>query len=44
MDGFDVSAFRENETYDVDARIGNYLIRAGYAVLADDEKREPSKA
>lgn len=43
MDGYDVSGFREDGTYDVDDRVGNYLIVAGYAVIASDDKREPRK-
>lgn len=31
MDGFDVSSYRPGATYVVDARVGDYLIRAGYA-------------
>jgi hypothetical protein len=31
MDGFDVSGYRPGATYVVDARVGDYLILAGYA-------------
>jgi hypothetical protein len=31
MDGFDVSGYRPGVTYVVDARVGDYLILAGYA-------------
>jgi hypothetical protein len=31
MDGFDVSNYRPGATYVVDARVGDYLILAGYA-------------
>jgi hypothetical protein len=31
MDGFDVSSYRPGNTYLVDARVGDYLILAGYA-------------
>ena len=31
MDGFDVSSYRPGATYLVDARVGDYLILAGYA-------------
>ena len=31
MDGFDVSGYRPGIGYVVDARVGDYLIRAGYA-------------
>jgi hypothetical protein len=31
MDGFDVSSYRPGVTYIVDARVGDYLILAGYA-------------
>jgi hypothetical protein len=36
MDGFDVSAFRVNQVYTVDGRIGSYLVIAGYAVPDGD--------
>ena len=32
MDGFDVGSYRKGVLYDVDARLGHYLIDAGYAV------------
>jgi hypothetical protein len=31
MDGFDVSRFRVQQVYDVEPRLGRYLILAGYA-------------
>ena len=31
MDGFDVSSYRPGVTYVVEARVGDYLILAGYA-------------
>ena len=31
MDGFDVSRFRVQQVYDVEARLGRYLIVAEYA-------------
>lgn len=40
MDGFDVRGFSAGEEYDVEPRLGNYLIVAGYAVAHEDE-REP---
>ena len=43
MDGFDVRAFHPHEAYDVDARVGNYLIVAGYAVRAENEPPEQPK-
>jgi len=36
MDGFDVRGFRAGEMYDVDSRLGRYLVVAGYAVPVDD--------
>jgi hypothetical protein len=33
MDGFDVGSYRKGVLYDVDSRLGHYLIMAGYAVL-----------
>lgn len=38
MDGFDVSRYRPGATYVVDARVGEYLIVAGYA----HEEPDPS--
>ena len=35
MDDFNVSTFRVEHTYDVDRRMGTYLIAAGYAVRVD---------
>lgn len=40
MDGFDVRRFSAGEAYEVDPRLGNYLIVAGYAV-ADEDERKP---
>ena len=34
MDGFDVSSYRPGIAYVVDAQVGGYLIRAGYARAA----------
>lgn len=36
MDGFDVRGLRAERTYDIDRRVGNYLIVAGYAVQIED--------
>lgn len=44
MDGFDVLGMRAEQVYDVDRRIGDYLIIAGYADRADDQESEPSRA
>lgn len=30
MDGFDVSRFREKRMYEVESRLGRYLVVAGY--------------
>jgi len=32
MDGFEVGSYRQGVLYDVDERLGRYLISAGYAV------------
>lgn len=37
MDGFNVGGMRVEHTYDVDHRMGRYLIIAGYAQRAEDE-------
>ena len=37
MDGFDVSRFRVRRIYDVDQRVGRYLLTAGYAVPVDQQ-------
>jgi hypothetical protein len=43
MDGFDVRDMRAGHVYDIDNRTANYLIIAGYAVPADDDKSERQK-
>jgi len=43
MDGFDVRGMSVEQTYDVDRRVGNYLIIAGYAVAVEDDDRELAK-
>ena len=40
MDGFDVRQFQTRQLYEVDVRIGNYLIVAGYAERVDDTAAE----
>jgi hypothetical protein len=40
MDGFDVSAFQPNGTYDTDTRVADYLIVAGYAVALPLKKNK----
>ena len=42
LDGFDVRGLRAHQIYDVDIRVGNYLLIAGYAVVASDDESEPS--
>jgi hypothetical protein len=34
MDGFDVGSYRKGVLYDVEYRLGRYLMEAGYAVSA----------
>jgi len=41
MDGFDVRALRVDHVYDVDSRMGQYLVIAGYAV--PDEPKPPDE-
>ena len=36
IDGFDVSRFRVEQVYDVESRLGRYLILAGYAELVPE--------
>jgi hypothetical protein len=43
MDGFDVRGMRVEQTYDVDRRVANYLIIAGYAIAVDDDDGELTK-
>jgi hypothetical protein len=43
MDGFDVRGFQPGRVYDVDARTAQYLIIAGYAVAADDDREPESR-
>ena len=35
IDGFNVSRFRGGQAYNVDSRLGHYLITAGYATRAE---------
>jgi hypothetical protein len=47
MDGFDVRRFRINLVYDVDHRVGRYLIVAGYAESLDEavsDRPKPQKS
>jgi hypothetical protein len=43
MDGFDVRGFRVEGIYDVDIRLGRYLIVAEYAEPSDDKAHDNSK-
>jgi hypothetical protein len=43
MDGFDVRGFHVERIYDVDNRLGRYLIIAGYAEPSDDKAHDKSK-
>jgi hypothetical protein len=40
MDGFDVARFQFGRTYHVNARLGRYLILAGYGELAAPERSD----
>jgi hypothetical protein len=44
MDGFDLRGLRVDHTYDVDDRLGGYLIIADYAVPVDAEEPDCEKA
>ena len=37
VDGFDVRSLRTGHIYDLDTRMANYLVIAGYAAQAEDE-------
>jgi hypothetical protein len=43
MDGFDVSGFRLQQVYDVEHRIGRYLVVAGYAAALDETAPDTRK-
>ncbi len=45
MDGFDLRGLQLDHVYDVDDRVGRYLIVAGYAVALDEtsESSKPSR-
>jgi hypothetical protein len=43
MDGFDVSGFHDGRVYDVDTRLGRYLIVAGYAEPLDHRAWDKAK-
>ena len=38
VDGFDVRSLRADHVYDLDTRMANYLVIAGYAARAEDER------
>jgi hypothetical protein len=38
IDGFDVRNLRADHVYDLDTRMANYLVMAGYAARAEDER------
>lgn len=44
MDGFDVSRFRDQRIYEVDLKIGRYLVAAGYAVAVGVDERASDRA
>jgi hypothetical protein len=41
VDGFDVRSLRTDHIYDLDIRMANYLVIAGYAARAEDERSNP---
>jgi hypothetical protein len=41
VDGFDVRTLRAGHVYDLDLRVANYLVIAGYAARAEDEHSTP---
>jgi hypothetical protein len=41
IDGFDVRSLRSDHVYDLDTRMANYLVVAGYAVRMEDERSNP---
>ena len=43
MDGFDVSRFRAEHVYDVEPRLGRYLVLADYAVLVPESVSDTDK-
>ena len=43
IDGFEMRGLRAGGTYEVDTRLGNYVVRAGFGVTADDDS-EPANA
>jgi hypothetical protein len=44
MDGFDVRGFRVDHVYDVEQRVGRYLVVAGYAETLDETAPDTPKA
>jgi hypothetical protein len=44
MDGHDVRAFRLGQVYQVESRVGRYLIAADYAVAVKETASENSKS
>lgn len=41
MDGFNVRDLRVGQVYDLDSRMGNYLIVAGYGARVETEQEPP---
>jgi hypothetical protein len=39
VDGFDVRSLQSGHIYDLDTRMANYLVVAGYAARAEDERQ-----
>jgi hypothetical protein len=44
IDSFDVRSLRAGHVYDLDMRMANYLVIAGYAARAEDEQTKTSSA
>jgi len=41
IDGFEMRGLRAGGTYDLDTRLGSYVVRAGFAVAADGKSELP---
>jgi hypothetical protein len=41
IDGFDMRGLRADHTYDLDASLANYLVKAGYGIRVDDNSNRP---
>jgi hypothetical protein len=44
IDGFDMRGLRAGQTYELDARLANYVVMAGFGTGADEKPAVPKKS